>query len=288
MTDQLIELAAGGVLWRLKDGKTEVLLAHRPAYDDWTFPKGRLEEGESLIQCAVREAEEETSLPAVLGRFLGMTSYIKRSGRHKEVSYWAMRVGEGEFRPGREVDQVRWVRPGKLVKHLTHGVDREFAAGLPEDWTAPPDRILLTRHAHAGVRGTWDGDDSLRPLSKKGDRQARGLASQLAAFEIDRILTSPAVRCQQTVDPLALSRGLDRIVTRSLWEMAGPEETRALLDAHRRGTTLLCSHGPNLINALREMLGDWAGLPVQKGSTWVFDLEEGRTAASNYLAPPGP
>lgn len=288
MTDQLIELAAGGVPWRTKGGKTEVLLAHRPAYDDWTFPKGRLEEGESLIQCAAREAEEETSLPVVVGRFLGVTRYVKRSGRHKEVSYWAMRVGKGKFRPGREVDLVRWVRPGKLAKHLTHRVDREFADGLPEDWTAPPDRILLTRHAHAGVRGTWEGDDSLRPLSKKGARQARGMVEQLAGFEIDRILTSPAVRCQQTVDPLALARGLDRIVTRSLWEMAGPEETRALLDARRRGTTLLCSHGPNVINALREMLGDWAGLPVQKGSTWVFDLAEGRTATSNYLAPPGP
>lgn len=286
MTDQLIELAAGGVLWRVKDGKTEVLMVHRPAYDDWTFPKGRLEEGESLVQCAAREAEEETGLPVVIGRFLGVTSYIKRSGRHKEVSYWAMRAGKGKFRPGREVDRVRWVRPGKLAKRLTHGVDRDFAARLPGDWNDPPDRILLTRHAHAGVRGTWEGDDSLRPLSNKGRRQAQGIVEQLAGFEIDRILTSPAVRCQQTVDPLAMARGLDRVVTRSLWEMAGPGEVAALLADRRRGTTLLCSHGPNLINALREMLGDWAGLPVQKGSTWVFDLAEEKTATSNYLAPP--
>ena len=118
-------LAAGGVLWRRKkSGKIEVLLVHRPKYDDWTLPKGKLDEGETAQEAAVREVEEETGFLVKLVEELPSTDYHDRYGRPKHVRYWVMDITDGEFRPNREVDEVRWLSVGEAKALLSYGRDR--------------------------------------------------------------------------------------------------------------------------------------------------------------------
>ena len=110
-----------------------MLLVHRPRYDDWTFPKGKLEPGETHEQAAAREVEEETGFRCELGRELASTSYHDSKGRPKTVRYWAMRRLDGGFLPHREVDQIQWVSLEAAKELLSHRHDREvlqaFAAG---------------------------------------------------------------------------------------------------------------------------------------------------------------
>jgi 8-oxo-dGTP diphosphatase len=99
--------AAGGLV--VRDGK--VLLVHRPKYDDWSFPKGKCDDGESDESCALREVEEETGLRCELLEEIGETSYVDAKGRPKTVRYWRMHVVEGGFAPHGEVDEIRWEAP---------------------------------------------------------------------------------------------------------------------------------------------------------------------------------
>ena len=109
-----------------------VLVVHRPAYDDWTFPKGKVEPGESDEACAVREVEEETGLRCSLGRELPSTDYVDSKGRPKSVRYWAMEVEAGALQFDHEVDEARWLTPGEAEALLTYERDlavlREAAA----------------------------------------------------------------------------------------------------------------------------------------------------------------
>jgi 8-oxo-dGTP pyrophosphatase MutT (NUDIX family) len=126
--------AAGGVVSRRGDGgRPEVLLVHRPRYDDWGFPKGKLEPGETHEQAAVREVEEETGLRCALGRELPSTSYNDSKGRPKTVRYWAMQPLEGAFRPHHEVDEARWLPCDGARKLLSHRHDREVLDAFAED-----------------------------------------------------------------------------------------------------------------------------------------------------------
>ena len=115
--------AAGGVVVRGTDGEARVLLVHRPAYDDWTFPKGKVDPGESDEDCAVREVEEETGLRCVLGRELPSTEYDDARGRPKVVRYWVMDVAGGELRFEHEVDEARWVTVGEAEELLSYERD---------------------------------------------------------------------------------------------------------------------------------------------------------------------
>lgn len=126
--------AAGGVPWRrAADGGLEVLVVHRPRYDDWSFPKGKLDPGESWEQAAVREVWEEAGIVTVLGPELAGTEYRDRHGRPKQVRYWAMDVTEDSgFEPGDEVDERRWVTPPVAVALLTYPRDRDLLDGLGE------------------------------------------------------------------------------------------------------------------------------------------------------------
>lgn len=124
--------AAGGVVWRDGANGLEVLLVHRPRYDDWTFPKGKAEGGETDEDCALREVEEETGLRCALGAELPSTSYRDSLGRPKVVRWWAMEPAGGELRAATEADETRWVPLEGAARLLSYGRDRELARTFAE------------------------------------------------------------------------------------------------------------------------------------------------------------
>jgi 8-oxo-dGTP pyrophosphatase MutT (NUDIX family) len=134
--DRPLVRAAGGVVWRRRGGDLEVIVVHRPKYDDWTFPKGKLDPGETEKEAAVREVVEETGFECELGRRLHSTSYVDAKGRPKRVDYWAMSVTAGRFRPNDEVDELRWVPIAKVERLLSYDHDldvlRSFTQKSPD------------------------------------------------------------------------------------------------------------------------------------------------------------
>ncbi|MCU1378091.1 MAG: hypothetical protein JWN29_1074 [Acidimicrobiales bacterium] len=118
-------LAGGGVVWRTAaTGEPEVLLVHRPKYDDWSIPKGKCDPGETGERCALREVEEETGFRCTLGPELTSSAYIDRKGRPKEVRWWVMTVVDGAFTPAEEVDEVRWLPVERARWLLSYDRDR--------------------------------------------------------------------------------------------------------------------------------------------------------------------
>ena len=129
--------AAGGLVWRESADGVELALVHRPRYDDWSLPKGKLDPGETHETAALREVEEETGLQVELEEELEPHFYEDNKGRWKRVRWWAMQALEGEFSPDNEVDQMRWVSPEEAAELLTYTRDRELVsawlAGTPPD-----------------------------------------------------------------------------------------------------------------------------------------------------------
>jgi 8-oxo-dGTP diphosphatase len=126
LTSTPVVRAAGGIIWQNgPSGEAEVLVVHRPKYDDWTFPKGKQEPGESDVETALREVEEETGYRCALGPELASTAYIDRKGRPKTVRYWVMTIEDGSFTPTEEVDELRWVTTAQARWLLSYDRDRE-------------------------------------------------------------------------------------------------------------------------------------------------------------------
>jgi 8-oxo-dGTP diphosphatase len=123
--------AAGGVVWRRGGDGLEVALVHRPRYDDWSFPKGKLDRGESFQDGALREVEEEIGLRCALGDELSPTAYRDNKGRAKVVRYWLMEPLDGEFAPNNEVDEMRWVSLAEAGQLLSYDRDRELLREVP-------------------------------------------------------------------------------------------------------------------------------------------------------------
>lgn len=125
LTDVNVVKGAGGVICREgASGKTEIVVVHRPAYDDWTLPKGKVDSDETPEECALREVKEETGFRCELQRPAGCTAYVDRRGRNKVVCYWVMEVISGRFRPGGEVDRLAWLPVDEAVKRLTYARDK--------------------------------------------------------------------------------------------------------------------------------------------------------------------
>jgi len=200
--------AAGAVLWRPAGRGTQVALVHRPKYDDWGLPKGKLESGEHRLLAAVREVSEETGMQVTLGQPLPPVRYLV-DGQPKVVDYWAARVSAsaGAFAPNHEVDRLDWVALRQAGARLSYDHD----VALLADFTAmarPTAPLILIRHASAGAKSDWRKDDALRPLDSHGKQQARMLAELLRCFGAGRVLSSPAERCLATVRPFAAAIGV--------------------------------------------------------------------------------
>ncbi len=122
--------AAGGLIVRRQHGALEIAVVHRPLHHDWSFPKGKLEEGETFELAALREVEEETGMRCRLLRFIGHTEYVDRKGRPKAVAYWVMAAVAGSFAPNAEVDELRWATLEEASRLLSYPRDRELVAVL--------------------------------------------------------------------------------------------------------------------------------------------------------------
>lgn len=300
-------LAAGAVLWRpIADGQVEVALVHRPRYDDWSLPKGKLDPGETAPAAAVREVAEETGFACVLGRHLSAVEYQVPAGR-KRVEYYAAQAGDGVFAPDPtedppEVDELRWLAPEVAREQLSYSHDR---AVLDEFRDTPHETatLLLVRHAKAGKRKDWHAADDLRPLTEAGMRQAEALRTLLPLFGVDRVHSAPPVRCEQTVRGLADDLGWTVTSEPLLGEdgywvdpSAGLSRIREI--AGNGGIPAVSSQGgviPDLVSTLADEAGlGLAEVASQKGSVWVLSFDRSadgatpRLVAADYLDSPLP
>lgn len=285
MTPSRSIAAAGGVVWRGRHGEVEIALVHRPRYDDWTLPKGKVEAGESELAAALREVGEEMRASVAVSRKIGQTQY-PHEGMPKTVTYWAMRYLDGPFVPGKEVDAVQWLTPADARRRLSYPVDRpvldDFAA-LP----VPDSVIVLVRHAKAGKRSEWRGDDRLRPLDEAGHQQSLHLAGFLRCFAPQRVIAADLLRCKQTVEPLAGSLGTEVVVDPVFADesyLRSPAGTRtALLALAKPGdVTVVCSQG-TAIPALIEEIGPGSEPSnTRKGAAWVISVVDGDVIAADY------
>lgn len=261
-------LAAGALVWRLKNDKLQVLVVHRPRYDDWSFPKGKAEPGESMVLTAIREVAEETGRQIVLGRYLGKARRRLVSGRKKRTLYWAAQVlpeaGPGEglraaVKPAskHEIDKVRWWKAEKAARKLTHADDKRLLARLV-DWYESGQlqvrSLVLVRHAKAVSRATWGygiNSEITRPLVMgRGQAQARDVAALLSAYGVGELVSSPWRRCVDTLAPYAHGCGLDLRSDEAFTEVSAlmvPELMQASFrDLLERGSALtgLPGRGP--------------------------------------------
>ena len=286
--------AAGAIVWRRGPDGPEVLLIHRPRRDDWSLAKGKREPGEMLPRTAVRETVEETGLRPVLGRRLQTVQYLA-GGRPKCVHYWAAAHpmdGRGpawSFTPNDEVDGIEWVSLPRAYERLSYADDAVVLENFAK-WPYRTAALIIMRHASAGDKRDWDGDDLLRPLDRKGQAEALALVPLLACFDPVRIVSSPAVRCTETVAPYAAHSGapieVDRTLTvpdRSQAYSARTSPDNPVTDAARLLAdgvpTLVCAHReniPQLLGGACEYLG--AKPPsdpsLPKAGFWVLQAGE--------------
>lgn len=292
--------AAGAVLWRggedaMGAAVTEVAVIHRPRYDDWSLPKGKVELDETDPVAAVREVHEETGYTAQLGRRLGSISYDIPQGT-KRVWYWAARAAGGDFTPNDEVDKLIWLPVNAAMDQLGYPQDRKVLRRFKK---YPPDTqtLLIVRHGTAGRRSRFKGDDRKRPLDKKGRAQAEALVAQLLAFGATTLYAADRLRCHQTLEPLAQELEVDIHNEPALTEEAYNADHKAgrsrVLDiATRAGTPVICTQG----KVIPDLVAWWCARSQvrpqttgnRKGSTWVMSLADGRLVAADHLGSPLP
>ena len=161
-------LAAGGAVWRIAaDGSLETVVVHRPKYDDWSLPKGKLDAGEHAVQAAVREVGEETGLAVVVGRRGVRTQYAVEQG-DKQVDYWLQQAIGGEFEPNSEVDELRWLPLAEAGAVVTHDHDRAVLGDLARDDLPRAPTLLLVRHGSAGGPGCTGRSSAARASTPNG------------------------------------------------------------------------------------------------------------------------
>lgn len=300
MARERLITAAGGVVWRPAKGRStgsrgqarvRVLIVHRPGYDDWTFPKGKPETGEDLATAAVREISEETGLRVRLGQPLPEATYRVSAGP-KRVSYWCA-VPEAEteagFRPNREVDEVRWVKPGAARKLLTYPHDRIVLAAFREVREVrrhDTQTLIVLRHAKAHKRDHWDGPDLERPLTGDGANRARELTRVLDAYGVRTVVSSPAVRCVETVRPYAAHLDTRPETDPRLSEDTSRRDVAAALEEvlHHSEPVVLCTHRPTLPWVAAVL--DVEPTALAPGEGYVVHHRNGRLVAAEPLPQP--
>jgi 8-oxo-(d)GTP phosphatase len=259
--------AAGALPWRRRRGALEIALVHRPRYDDWAWSKGKLEPGEEWPVAAVREVLEETGFHVRLGRTLPSSEYAvpDQCGRSttKVCRYWAAEVVGGDGALRNEIDDVAWLDVPTAMTRLSYPRDHDQLGALERadhEGTLTTWPLVLVRHARSRSRTAWPNPDPLRPLNPRGRERAQALIPILAAYGVTRVVTSPSVRCLDTVLPYAVTAGKRARLKSGLSEAGFAEQpdrapyhlTRLL---ERGNAAVVCSHGPVLPVLLERLAG---------------------------------
>lgn len=267
--------AAGGVVWRVVEGKLRILLIHRTKYRDITLPKGKVDPGETLPETAAREIHEETGIKVSLGAPIGISRYHLPSKREKVVHYWAAEATEAAIRissfvPNREIAALEWRSPRKALRLLSYPVDIDILERFLALREGDPPRsfpVVVLRHGKAVSRDEWDGKDRDRPLSVRGRRQANGLVGPLQSFGVRQIVSSPATRCVKTVTPFAAAAGRKvehcLNISQDAWDDGTADVRRVIGERVRaRKPVVLVSHRPVLPTILQEVVLATGTLPA--------------------------
>jgi 8-oxo-dGTP pyrophosphatase MutT (NUDIX family)/phosphohistidine phosphatase SixA len=288
-------VAAGAVVWRRsQDDEIELALIHRSRHQDWSFPKGKLENNESLISCAYREVQEETGCNVRFGPCLGEISY-QVDQQEKKVTYWSAKLLSVDGTPSPdEVDEVRWVKVHEAKLLITRETDLEVLRRFGElDLDTKP--LILLRHAKAIERTEWAGEDTDRPLSSVGERQSKRLLSVFQPFGVEEIHSSSAVRCYETITPIARSLNIDFFFTDSLSEdVHHKDKNRPVKYIERllvnNYPILICSHNPvlpNVVSGFVEKFGvEINQTRLEPGDSWIVHHIDREVVAIDFV--PGP
>jgi len=286
--------AAGALLWRENaQREIEIALIHRPRYDDWSLPKGKIEHEESALECAYRELYEETGIKGSFTRQLGSVEY-QESGHLKRVIFWAAQcsLNSSTFTPNEEVDQLLWLTPMLASEKATHDSDKTIIANfLSQD--SHTDTLIILRHTKALERGDWDEEDGLRTLSEIGLDQAQMLIKHLEPFAIEEIYSSDYRRCIQTVTPIAHKRGITVVEVAKLNEESfetDPQLAISFANALKQDqkNILICSHNPVIPTMLRGILNSKLKnkdlIRLEPGDAWIVHRVRGEIVGLDYLS----
>jgi 8-oxo-(d)GTP phosphatase len=290
-------LAAGAVVWRSVEGSShvEVAIIHRPRYDDWSLPKGKVDPGETEPAAAVREIHEETGHRAHLGHALGTVRYQALQGV-KRVRYWAARDLGGQFTATAEVDDLVWMPAKDAMGKMSYPHDRKV---LRRFTRVPADTktVLIVRHGTAGRKKRYKGDDRNRPLDKHGRAQAELLVGQLLAFGPTSLYATDRLRCIQTIEPLADELGVDialepTLTEEAYWQNRRKARQRVLEIAAADGTPVICTQGKVIPDLIQWWCERDRVKPDKsrngKGSTWVLSMHAGKLIDADHIASPLP
>lgn len=279
--------AAGALCWKMQDGEVRVLILRRTRDGDVSLPKGKAEPGELLPHTAVREVEEETGLRVKLGAPLGRIQYTLPGGRGKTVDYWAAKVRHKHsslksFSPNDEIASVEWVSVEEARQRLSYPHDVEIVDTLAariDDGRARTFPVVLLRHGKAVQQSDWDGPDAKRPLQSRGVLQSERVAPALQAYAPKKLITSDAVRCADTMKPLAklIDKKVKKnaAISQDAYEN-GEAAVRQVVEKRlsKRVAAVLCSHGPVLPELVRCIARE-AGSPMTPELRQAGDLDTG-------------
>lgn len=252
-------LAGGAVVTREHQVRgTEVVIIHRKRYNDWTLPKGKVEAGEPVPVCAVREVHEETGVTIRLSVPLDTITYEAGNAGLKKVDYWGGVVLDSVRRaPDAEVDVVSWLPVSAALSRLTYSHDHFLVQQYLDQPPTTP--LIILRHAKAMDRKDWSRKDSARPINSRGRRQSKLLIPMLHAYGVTRLVSSAATRCVATLLPYAHQHELALETYSLLSEEEGEKDSkgvagliRTLRAAAVEGgqPTAMCIHRPVLPHIL--------------------------------------
>ena len=219
-------------------------------------------------------------------------AYETPNRNHKVVRYWLAEADKiRKFRKNAEVDEIEWLTGKTARKRITYSRDREvleWAMRLVD--TPKAARVFLVRHAEAGKRKHWKGDDRKRPINNKGKVQVAALDDMLTRWPVTKVLTSPYIRCRQTATPVAAALGTKSQIAPALEEYQPPEALADLIGTLTGESVVMCSHGDVISGYIGMVAAEGAKLdgPQRwaKGSVWVLDLVKGEVERGRYWPAP--
>ena len=287
---------AGAVLWQAIDGgDVKIAIIHRPRYDDWSLPKGGVDPGESHIQAAFREVLEETGVKAIFGPEIGTVDY-EVNGVTKEVRYWLAEADQfNAATPNpEEVDATEWLSISDAINKLSNADDRETVR-MAEEFGFGSTPLVLLRHTKALKRDQWDGDDGDRPLEHIGQIQAAKIPAIYAPYAIERIYSSDAIRCVQTIEVMAAEYGITPIYSSEISEFGFEKDSEKALDYALSvmlsdKPSVMCSHNPVLPKLVKKLIGKKnfkrLSAELKPGDSFVLHHRSGEVIAVDWTPAP--